>query len=355
MAKYTDFVGPDGPLNSVAFESLVNSDGAYLVESYQFHYITSGRELNRIYTRGNPDVEPGNGLLAIGDLDFDFAAAVAWTVAHQATNNQRLLLSFAADLPQSDGEVSWSAKILAGSKGGGIHCPRLGRKLNQLRGPGAIAWRMRRSWHRSEATEENFKQHCSGKRVLYMATHGFTQVQPVTAEHLAKDADDDYIELIAEQSPLLKSGLVFSGANALVHQTLGQYGEDGIATGEEISCLNLDGTDLVVLSACHSGTGDIVNGEGVYSLRRAFEIAGAKTIVSSLWAVDDNMTRDVMMKTVSQNNLTIGAALRTAMLSRIGELREQNLSDHPYYWAGFVCSGDPRTKLFPDDRGGNSK
>jgi CHAT domain-containing protein len=201
------------------------------------------------------------------------------------------------------------------------------------------------------ATEDSFKMNCRGKRVIYVATHGFTRAKPVFERSPEGDTEDNYVRVLTEQNPLLQSGIVFSGANQLVRAETELLGDDGIATGEEISCLDLEGVDLVVLSACHTGSGVVVNGEGVYSLRRAFELAGAKTVVSSLWAVDDRVTEELMTRTVRQVGATIGEALHGAMLDRIGELRAESLSDHPFYWAGFICSGDPRTRLFVESRG----
>src|SRR5207253_11270583 len=100
----------------------------------------------------------------------------------------------------------------------------------------------------------------------------------------------DDAAVLPVESPLLRSGLAFAGAN------LRRSGEDdGILTALEASGLDLDGTELVVLSACDSGVGEASGGEGVYGLRRALVIAGAATQVMSLWQVDDEATRDLMI------------------------------------------------------------
>ena len=95
---------------------------------------------------------------------------------------------------------------------------------------------------------------------------------------------------------MTRSGLLLSGCRpALNHDTIPEGVEDGILTAQEISHLDLRGLDLVVLSACQTGLGDIASGEGVFGLQRGFKSAGAKTIVMSLWKVDDNATMDLMV------------------------------------------------------------
>jgi CHAT domain-containing protein len=135
------------------------------------------------------------------------------------------------------------------------------------------------------------------------------------------------------ENPLLRSGLALAGANAL-HSG----GEDGILTALEASGLDLWGTRLVVLSACETGVGKVSNGEGVYGLRRALVIAGAESLVMSLWQVDDLSTRDLMTRFYRklENGEGRSAALRSAQL----ETLTQPAQRHPFYWAAFQLTGD---------------
>ncbi len=135
------------------------------------------------------------------------------------------------------------------------------------------------------------------------------------------------------RNPLLRSGLVLAGANA--H---GSGEDDGILTALEASGLHLWGTNLVVLSACDTGVGEVRNGEGVYGLRRALVLAGAETQMMSLWPVSDAGTRDLMIAyyTALQAGQGRGEALRQGQLKMLASPARR----HPFYWASFIQSGE---------------
>jgi CHAT domain-containing protein len=134
-------------------------------------------------------------------------------------------------------------------------------------------------------------------------------------------------------NPLLRSGLALAGFNPRKSS-----GEDGVLTAFEATGLNLLGTQLVVLSACETGLGDVVNGEGVYGLRRAFVIAGAESQMISLWKVSDSGTKDLM--SAYYQKLLTGEGRSEALQKTQLELLQIPKYRHPYYWAAFIFSGN---------------
>ena len=108
--------------------------------------------------------------------------------------------------------------------------------------------------------------------------------------------------------------------------------------------MNLSGTNLVILSACETGLGTVKSGEGVYGLRRAFQMAGARTVISALWPIDDKATAEFMGQLFSAQNEDLPHVLQRIALSRISVLRAQGRPDNPFFWAGFVATGDWKTQ-----------
>ena len=133
---------------------------------------------------------------------------------------------------------------------------------------------------------------------------------------------------------LVQSGLLLSGANyAWQNKPLPEGIEDGILTAKEISFMDLRKTDLVVLSACQTALGEIT-GEGVFGLQRGFKKAGARTIIMSLWPVDDNAT--LLMMTEFYTNLTKGMSKRAAFLTAQNKVKTTTGFENPRFWAAFI-------------------
>ena len=141
-----------------------------------------------------------------------------------------------------------------------------------------------------QADEQEFKTLAPGHRVLHLATHGFFLDEACDSGPATKDARST--RSVHRENPLRLSGLAFVGANR--HEPPAQGEDDGILTSEEISTVDLRAVDWVVLSACDTGVGDVRPGEGVFGLRRAFSIAGARSLVMSLWPVEDASARQWM-------------------------------------------------------------
>lgn len=188
----------------------------------------------------------------------------------------------------------------------------------------------------SEATEESFKRlGLSGRpspRVLHMATHGYFFPDPDSKSVEVNEGGEQLFKL--SDHPMLRSGLIMAGGNAVWKGEQPLEGrDDGILTAYEISQMNFANTELVVLSACETGLGDIQDNEGVYGLQRAFKIAGAKYLIMSLWQVPDKQT-SLLMTTFYKKWLELKMSIPDAFHAAQKELREIGLD--PYQWAGFV-------------------
>jgi CHAT domain-containing protein len=183
------------------------------------------------------------------------------------------------------------------------------------------------------ASEEAFKALAPGHGILHLATHGF---------FLGGRCDSALDDSIAGENPLLLSGLALAGAN---HRgAAGPDEEDGILTAEEIAALDLTGVRWAVLSACDTGVGHVRAGEGVFGLRRAFRVAGAGTLIMSLWSVDDEAAREWMRALYESRLSGLGTseAVRQASLSMIEARRHAGETTHPFFWGAFVAAGDWR-------------
>jgi CHAT domain-containing protein len=146
---------------------------------------------------------------------------------------------------------------------------------------------------------------------------------------------------IAEENPLHLAGFALAGANR--RDSVGTGAEDGILTAEEIAALDLSGVEWAVLSGCDTGLGDLAAGEGVLGLRRAFQIAGARTVIMSLWSVEDEATRQWMTALYRHRTTTAtttAEAMRAATLDVLGARRRAGLSTHPFSWGAFIAAGD---------------
>jgi len=184
----------------------------------------------------------------------------------------------------------------------------------------------------TEATENNVKL-IDNPRVFHIATHGFFTSQKSLKTHL------DGVELSeyeAYENPLLRNGLLLSGAGDLLGSTSYNYNMgSGILTAYEAMNLNLDNTELVVLSACETGLGDVQTGEGVYGLQRSFLVAGAQTLIMSLFKVSDEATQKLMVK--FYNNWIETGNKREAFSDAKKEIRTEYRD--PIYWGAFVMIG----------------
>jgi CHAT domain-containing protein len=190
----------------------------------------------------------------------------------------------------------------------------------------------------AEATEESFKALGEGSpspRILHVATHGFFFPDPKESKPGEGQAIGEKTFKVSD-NPMIRSGLLLAGGNHAwkTGKPLQPGLEDGILTAYEISQMNLSNTELVVLSACETGLGDLVGNEGVYGLQRAFKIAGARYLIMSLWQVPDFQTQ-VFMTAFYKHWLEGKMAVPEAFRATQAELRGR-YSGEAFKWAGFV-------------------
>jgi len=300
-------IAPDGALNVVPFAALVDEEGEFLVSRFELVLVTSGRDLLRI---GHHVKAPQPPVL-VADPAFGSApeGMPMLSLEHEET---MLGGAVFAPLPGTADEVARIGKLL----------------------PDAAVFT------RERATEDAVKGVVSPS-LLHIATHGFflRNAAPAAAAdsrmlvHVAASGsvvDDDSGAAFA--NPLLRSGLAFAQANRST-----DAGTDGILTALEAAGLDLSGTELVVLSACDTGVGDVRNGDGVYGLRRALVLAGAESQVLTLWPVDDLATRDLMVRYYKY--LLKGRGRAEALRKVQLKMLDDRKYGHPYYWAGFIASG----------------
>jgi CHAT domain-containing protein/Tfp pilus assembly protein PilF len=290
-------ISPDGELNLIPFGALVDEQRRYLIERYSLSYLTTGRELLRMHeareSRSKPTVFANP---SFGELREESTAKTKSAMRTDAGKMGRRSITAGKDLS----EVYFAPLSGTGEEARSI----------QAIFPDAIVF------SENQATESALKQ-VVAPRILHIATHGF----------FLQNNDS------LSDNPLLRSGLALSGANV---RTSGS--DDGILTALEASGLNLWGTKLVVLSACDTGVGEVRNGEGVYGLRRAFVLAGAESLVMSLWPISDYTARQLMTgyyRNLKQG-LGRGEALRQVQL----DMLKKNSKLHPFYWANFIQAGD---------------
>lgn len=296
----TIYFSCDGIFNKVNFNSLQNpTTKKFIIEDYTIRLVSNSRELIAPQT-----IQGNHSARLFGFADFNLAAA-------NTTGSKRTLASrygFEGEeipiLPATEDEI----KILD----------------SELK---------KKNWNthlfiKEEASEKNLKA-LKDEELLHIATHGFflSDVDFVDAPQTDNEEMEKFI-----RNPLFRSGILLAGASA-GRDALGD--EDGVLTAYEAMNLSLDKTQLVVLSACETGLGEIRNGEGVYGLQRSFIVAGAQAVMMSLWQVDDVATQELMTEFYS--NWLGGEEKFQAF--RKAQLTMKQKYETPFYWAAFVMVG----------------
>jgi CHAT domain-containing protein/tetratricopeptide (TPR) repeat protein len=331
------FVVPDGALHLVSFAAFPAGAGQYLVETDRvIHYLSAERDL----VSGEATPPTGTGLLALGGPAFDESSPMRASSESAFRGTRSSCGDFQSmqfgPLPASLKEVDqvvalWNHALST----------RPGGRLAGNATPMSSAVRLTGT----AASEAAFKTEAAGRRILHLATHGFFlggRCTSVLAPPSAS-AQTGRSARITRENPLLLSGLILAGANRRNAAAPDQ--EDGVLTAEEVAAMNLSGVEWAVLSGCDTGVGEIRASEGVFGLRRAFHVAGARTVIMSLWPVEDRATYQWMTTLYDGRllkKLSTAQAVREATLAVLRERRAKGLTGHPFYWAAFVAAGDWR-------------
>jgi CHAT domain-containing protein/Tfp pilus assembly protein PilF len=310
-------IAPDGTLNLIPFAAMVDQGNHYLIERYNISYLTSGRDLLRMQ---DPPPSQSAALVVANPLFGRVASATLRGAQRSGISPIR------SQSERDPGQIVF--RPLPGTKGEALAIKAVLPEASVLL--------------QQEATEAALKQ-ARAPRILHIATHGFflgdqkvaqARANGVVSEELLRISDLGLSKRVAEvKEPLLRSGLALSGANR------GKSGDDdGVLTALEVAGLDLRGTELVVLSACDTGVGEVRNGEGVQGLRRALILAGSESQVMSLWPVTDQGAKELMIEyyRALQRGEGRSEGLRQVQLRM---LRSEQWR-HPFYWAAFIQSGE---------------
>jgi CHAT domain-containing protein len=276
---------------------------AYLVDKYSISYLTVGRDVLRLSSQSKY-IPTAPLIIADPDYDLDNSSTTIET-PFQRLSGTIQEGKFVANL--------FNGEPLVGKRA-------LKRALREIRSP----------------------------RILHLSTHGFflpnivsePSVMPTILRPSTNISKTGLDRLTGQRlvNPMLRSGLALAGANTwLQGNKPDEAAENGLLFAEDVIGLDLLDTEMVVLSACDTGLGDVLAGEGVYGLRRAFLIAGAKTLVMSLWKVPDTQTKELMVS-FYQN---IAAGVPRAWALRKAQLALKDKHANPFFWGAFICQGDP--------------
>jgi len=287
----TLYLSPDGVYNQINLEAIPTPDGKYVIDNSNIVIVSNTKDLHLRKIKKKQAVA-ANKATMFGNPTFYLTAST----------NRKI-----PSLPGTEKEVNELQTLL--KKNGWITD----------------------EYVETLASEEQVKS-LSSPKIFHVATHGF-YTPTVSLDELEELTES---EAMMTENPLLKTGLLLAGAGDIMNKSKYNYNlESGILTAYEAMSLNLDQTDLVVLSACETGLGDIANGEGVYGLQRAFLVAGAKVLIMSMFKVDDEATQKLILNFYRKWIVTND--LRQSFVNAKKELRLDY--PEPIYWGAFMMIG----------------
>jgi CHAT domain-containing protein/Tfp pilus assembly protein PilF len=318
-------LSPDADLWLIPWAALPLADGKYAVETYQISYVISGRVLTNPVAENKPAAP-----VIFADPDYDLNPAQAGALAKKLLGTGAPVTGVRSVIPS--GKLPAVPRLAFTALEAELIAPNLER-YEQAKPQVHLG---------KEALEGVFKA-LQRPRTLVLSTHGFFLEDQRVASAARPEREGKQTVLTAEgkplENPLLRCGLLLAGCN---QRALAREGEDdGVLTGLEIVGTDLRGCELVVLSACETALGQVHTGEGVSGLRQAFQLAGAQSVVASLWQVPDRETAKLMSRFFA--NLADGRpkadALRLAQLELIRARRDRLGAAHPFFWAAFTFTG----------------
>lgn len=332
-------IAPDGELFRVPFEAFLSPRDRFVVEDYEISYVTVGRDLVR-----SGGINTNGEAVVVADPDYNLVelevSKTGSEIKGRADEGSRQVSSLHRQLR------NWKNyfDLLPGTRAEG----NLLVKMLNLKG-------IKTTTFFGKMALEQLIKTIEQPLVLHIATHGFyfsEKFKPAGGRHfglIGGEAENTaysfkrYYGNREIENPFLRSGIALAGVNTVFSGGRAPAeAEDGIFTALDVLTLNLMGTELVTLSACQTGLGEICYGEGVAGLRKSFVLAGAKSLLVSLWSIPDYETRWLMEEFYRRilEGEDKSKALREAKLKLIENLRKKEDFADPWYWAGFICQGD---------------
>jgi CHAT domain-containing protein len=329
------YVSPDGVLNQIPISLFADASGKMLLEKYELRYVNSTKDLLR-----SPSASSSKSAVLLGNPKFDLTESDERAVLAQLNVAGGKPSPVASLTPAPVAPVSpspaASGQRSAGLRGGAL-IPLPGTQVEVdaidklLKDSG---WQV--TPYTGDHALEEVVERLRNPRVVHFATHGFFLTDQDLTQKSQGSSRGGSITL---QDPMLRSGLFFAGANRVETGGAPVAGiEDGVLTAYQVSQLNLQGTELVVLSACETGLGEQSNSEGVFGLRRGLQEAGADAVMMSMWSVPDRETQELMALFYAKwlSGLDKPEALRQAQLKEREVVRQRYNKDLPFYWGAFV-------------------
>ncbi|GAB5565951.1 MAG: hypothetical protein Wins2KO_30140 [Winogradskyella sp.] len=307
------YFSPSGLLNQIPFAALDTKDKPTLANQYQLVQLSSTYSLTELNTEPKPD-----NALFIGGINYEYKADKTAAKIKELSSALSVLKNTNSTRSSSE---KWN------------YLPGTLKEVNTIIDLYDNSNKSYNLISDTKATESRFKAiNGNSPNVIHIATHGFFYENPKTTNTSIDVSNTNVFK--SSEDPLLRSGLIFSGANyAWLNGNNPYESEDGILNALEISNLDLSNTALVILSACETGLGDIDGSEGVYGLQRAFKMAGVDILMMSLWEVPDKETAEFMQRFYS--NWLSGENVRTAFRNTQLSM-SKTYKNNPEKWAAFV-------------------